>query len=287
MMIEFVYRVSGSGEPLQSGPQDAREARLRIERGNRNFSELIASAQSDSPRQHVISVSASDLGLEGEGAGVATQAPFAAVLACSDARVPTEMVFEQGFNDLFVVRVAGNVLGSECLGSMRYAVEHFPSTLKLVVVLGHAHCGAVTAAVDTFLAPSRYLDVAANYPLRTILDQIMVATRASAMGLETCHGTAVVKMPGYRKALIETTVVVNAAWNAFSLQQELQDPGGIKVEFGVYDLQMHSLGRLPSALAGTQREGLFEPPANAEEFRTLVTEICGSKAAVSLLNAQK
>ena len=59
--------------------------------------------------------------------GAPVQAPFAAVLGCADARVPTEMVFSKGCNELFVVRVAGNVLGQECVGSLRYAVSHFPS----------------------------------------------------------------------------------------------------------------------------------------------------------------
>ena len=59
----------------------------------------------------------------------------------------------QGCNELFVVRVAGNVLGQECLGSLKYAVSHFHSTLKLVVVLSHAQCGAVTEAVNLYLEP--------------------------------------------------------------------------------------------------------------------------------------
>jgi carbonic anhydrase len=281
-MIEFVYRIDQSVQ-IHPAPKDAPEAKQRIEAGNRNFSDLVSHVRSGSPRQHVISVSADDLGMDEERPGIATQAPFAAVLACSDARVPTEMVLEQGFNDLFVVRVAGNVLGQECLGSIRYALDHFRSSLRLVVVLGHAHCGAVTAAVDTFLEPRRYLDVAANQPLRLILDRIMVAARTAAMGLEQVHGPAVVAKPGYRRALIEAAVVVNAAWNAFSLTQELKDSGDIVVEFGVYDLATHSLGALPSAITGVVRQGLFEPPRNAEEFRVLVRELCGSESAKRLV----
>ena len=73
------------------------------------------------------------------------QAPLAAILGCSDSRVPIEMVFDQGFGDLFVVRVAGNILGEEETGSLEYAVEHLG--VPLVVVLGHTHCGAVSAAI--------------------------------------------------------------------------------------------------------------------------------------------
>lgn len=106
--------------------------------------------------------------------------PFAAILGCADARVPTEMIFAKGCNELFVVRVAGNVLGRECLGSLRYAVAHFPKTLKLLVVLAHAKCGAVTEAVDVYLQPGRYLEIATDHSIRSIADQILVAVRVAA-----------------------------------------------------------------------------------------------------------
>ena len=76
------------------------------------------------------------------------QTPFALVLGCSDARAPIERIFDQSLNDLFVIRVAGNVLGVECLGSIDYAVNQLGASLKLLVVLGHSTCGAVTAAVE-------------------------------------------------------------------------------------------------------------------------------------------
>ncbi|BDP42659.1 carbonic anhydrase [Deinococcus aetherius] len=73
------------------------------------------------------------------------QTPFAAVLACSDSRVPVEIVFDQGLGDLFVVRVAGNVVGDVGLGTLEYATEHLD--VHLVVVMGHEGCGAVAAAM--------------------------------------------------------------------------------------------------------------------------------------------
>ena len=73
------------------------------------------------------------------------QIPLAAVLSCSDSRVPTELVFDQGFGDLFVVRVAGNILGEGETGSLEYAVSYLGT--PLVVVLGHTRCGAVGAAI--------------------------------------------------------------------------------------------------------------------------------------------
>jgi len=73
------------------------------------------------------------------------QHPFAAILACSDSRVPPEMVFDQGLGDLFIVRVAGNVVAAETLGSLAYALAHLRT--PLFVVLGHEGCGAVQAAL--------------------------------------------------------------------------------------------------------------------------------------------
>jgi len=75
------------------------------------------------------------------------QHPFATVLGCSDSRVPPELVFDAGFGELFVIRVAGNVLGAEILGTLQYAGRHLQT--PLFVVLGHESCGAVTAAVDS------------------------------------------------------------------------------------------------------------------------------------------
>jgi len=75
------------------------------------------------------------------------QQPFAAILTCSDSRVPPEILFDQGIGDLFVVRNAGNVLDDIVEGSIAYAVEHLG--VPLVVVLGHTRCGAVTAAIKS------------------------------------------------------------------------------------------------------------------------------------------
>ena len=75
------------------------------------------------------------------------QKPFAIILACSDSRVPPEIIFDQGLGEIFVVRVAGNVPDPVILGSIEYAAEHF--NCPLVMVLGHKRCGAVTAAVES------------------------------------------------------------------------------------------------------------------------------------------
>jgi carbonic anhydrase len=77
---------------------------------------------------------------------VPAQHPFAAILGCSDSRVPIELVFDQEFGQLFVVRVAGNVVAPEIVGSIDYAVAHFH--IPLVLILGHEGCGAVTSALE-------------------------------------------------------------------------------------------------------------------------------------------
>lgn len=74
------------------------------------------------------------------------QHPFVAILSCSDSRVPTEIIFDQGLGDIFVIRNAGNVLDEHVLGSIEYAVEHLG--INLVVVMGHESCGAVEAALS-------------------------------------------------------------------------------------------------------------------------------------------
>ena len=79
-----------------------------------------------------------------------SQHPFAIIVSCSDSRVPPEIVFDQGLGDLFVLRVAGNVIDDHSLGSIEYAVDHL--AVRLIVVLGHQSCGAVKAAKDTIAA---------------------------------------------------------------------------------------------------------------------------------------
>ncbi|HOV89960.1 MAG TPA: carbonic anhydrase [Syntrophorhabdaceae bacterium] len=73
------------------------------------------------------------------------QKPFAIIIGCSDSRVPPEILFDQGIGDLFIIRVAGNIVDDVALGSIEYAVDHLGT--ELVVVLGHSKCGAVTATV--------------------------------------------------------------------------------------------------------------------------------------------
>jgi carbonic anhydrase len=83
---------------------------------------------------------------------VARQEPFAIVLGCSDSRVPLEIVFDQGLGDLFVIRVAGNIVAPSLVGSVEFAAQRFGT--RLVVVLGHSQCGAVAATLEELERPS-------------------------------------------------------------------------------------------------------------------------------------
>ena len=80
------------------------------------------------------------------------QEPFAIILGCSDSRVPAETIFDQGLGDLFVIRVAGNVVAPSLIGSVEFAATKFGT--RLVVVLGHSQCGAIEATLQEMLQPS-------------------------------------------------------------------------------------------------------------------------------------
>ena len=82
----------------------------------------------------------------------AAQEPFAIVLGCSDSRVPVELVFNQGPGDLFVIRVAGNIVAPSLIGSVEFAAERFGT--RLVVVLGHSSCGAIAATIEDLHRPA-------------------------------------------------------------------------------------------------------------------------------------
>ena len=106
----------------------------RLKEGNRRF---VASMQSEDNR----------LGHLQRAELAKGQNPFAVILGCSDSRVPAELVFDQGLGDLFVIRVAGNIVAPSQIGSVEFAVEQFG--VPLVVVLGHSQCGAVEATVQS------------------------------------------------------------------------------------------------------------------------------------------
>ncbi len=116
---------------------DPRKALERLEAGNQRFvaNELTLDID-DAARRSL----------------AAQQNPFAVVLGCSDSRVPVELIFDQGLGDLFVIRIAGNIVQPSQIGSVEFAVQTFGT--RLVVVLGHTHCGAIAATLEQLLKPS-------------------------------------------------------------------------------------------------------------------------------------
>jgi carbonic anhydrase len=103
---------------------------------------------------------------------VTGQLPFAIVLGCSDSRVPAEIVFDQGLGDLFVIRVAGNIVAPSQVGSVEFAAERFGT--RLVVVLGHSRCGAIVATLEE-LRRSRETQ---SRHLRSIVDRVRPSVEA-------------------------------------------------------------------------------------------------------------
>lgn len=107
---------------------------------------------------------------------VSGQEPFAIVLGCSDSRVPAELVFDQGFGDLFVIRVAGNIVAPSQVGSVEFAAAKFGT--RLVVVIGHSQCGAITATLDELLGRS----TTESRNLRSIVDRVRPSVQTVLLG---------------------------------------------------------------------------------------------------------
>ena len=282
-IVEIVYRYDA--DELRRRPDDARGARERLERGNLDFASLVERVQSGDERalQLVVHVDPRELGVR-SGGQAPLQRPFAAVLGCADARVPIELVFHEGPNDLFVVRVAGNVLGPDILGSLRYAIEHLSDSLRLVVVLGHSGCGAIGAAVDTFLRPAGYLDLADQHDLRGIVDGLLATVLIAARVLSVVYGPGVDARAGYRAALTELSVVLNAALGAFTVRKELErlhaEPA-LAAVFGAYALDTRQIWA-PRAGDG-ENLGLGEPPSDLAGFRELARAAAESARVRELL----
>src|SRR5579862_3852608 len=138
----------------------AQEALDRLREGNRRFV-----ADVGKPKPRVSGGRRIELSLD--------QAPFAIILGCSDSRVPAEIVFDQGLGDLFVIRVAGNIVAPSQVGSVEFAAEAFGT--RLVVVLGHTRCGAILATIEELRQPAEHQ----SRNLRSIVDRV----RPSVEGL--------------------------------------------------------------------------------------------------------
>jgi carbonic anhydrase len=280
--IDYIYRFDPKNPSTKPLPADAELARKHLEDGNRLFARWMASCQTNALAPgaepcYVVQCNGLEVGMLRKQGGVPKQTPFAVVVGCSDARVPTEMVFGQGFNDLFVIRVAGNVLGDVCQGSIDFALEALRESVKVLVVLGHSGCGAVTGAVEAYLRPMVFWSRSTSPALRGIGEKIFVAVRGAANGLKEVWGPDALQIPGYREALIETAVCLNAAQTAFALRQQVELAGHWEIEvlFGVYNLFNHqvSMPNNPLAPASDLNVGLAHAPGNPREFHTLAVQM--------------
>ncbi|MEP7327127.1 MAG: carbonic anhydrase, partial [Gemmatimonadota bacterium] len=131
----------------------AREALKRLREGNLRFASNVRG--SDAFLSHTRRVELT-----------AGQEPFAIILGCSDSRVPAEIVFDQGLGDLFVIRVAGNIVARSLVGSVEFAAARFET--RLVVVLGHSQCGAILATIEELRMPTENQ----SRNLRAIVDRV-------------------------------------------------------------------------------------------------------------------
>jgi carbonic anhydrase len=134
----------------------ASEALARLREGNRRFVADARGADSLLSRARPVDL-------------LQTQEPFAVILGCSDSRVPAELVFDQGLGDLFVIRVAGNIVAPSQIGSVEFAATRFGT--RLVVVLGHSQCGAVLATLEELRRPT----ADQSRHLRAIVDRVRPA----------------------------------------------------------------------------------------------------------------
>jgi carbonic anhydrase len=278
--VDIIYRYEARDTPAKPLPSDSNSALLRLNDGNRDFAALLDHVKDESGVQQIISVDPRDLGLLSGSIEIPKQRPFAAILGCSDARVPIELIFNEGPNDLFVIRVAGNGLGVEVLGSLKYAVEHLGGTLKLIVVLGHSGCGALTTAVDVFLNPGDYLELAAKHSLRNILDRSLLVVQASANKLLSVFGPDIARNSGYRQALIEASIVTNAALAAYSIQQEF-GTSDVRAVYGVYLLETRQVWA--PRLGNVKDSGLAAAPQDLAGFVDLGNAVVQSERITSYI----
>src|SRR6478609_8771256 len=167
----------------------ASEALDLLREGNRRFVMNQSRAGSSSHHERRLSL-------------VSGQEPFAIVLGCSDSRVPAELVFDQGFGDLFVIRVAGNIVAPSQVGSVEFAAAKFGT--RLVVVIGHSQCGAITATLDELLGRS----TTESRNLRSIVDRVRPSVETVLTGRD----------PGDYEALIRNAVRANVRASANHLR---------------------------------------------------------------------
>lgn len=192
----------------------AQEALDRLQEGNRRFASGLRSVDSLMSQMR-----RSDL--------VTSQEPFAVILGCSDSRVPVEIVFDQGVGDLFVIRVAGNVVAASQVGSVEFAAEQFGT--RLVVVMGHTRCGAVQATLAELQQPSENQ----SRNLRSIVDRIRPAVEG-LLATDLRHNPEALAQQAVRA---NVRVAANALRHGSQVLEHLIQHDGLLVVGAEYSLE--------------------------------------------------
>ena len=209
----------------------ALQALDRLREGNARFvADIRAHAAAISPaRRHELA---------------AGQEPFAILLGCSDSRVPAEIVFDQGLGDLFVIRVAGNIVAASQVGSVEFAAARFRT--RLVVVLGHSQCGAVLATVEELQRPSANQSRA----LRSIVDRVRPSVEA-LLATELRHDPEALVREAVRANI---RVSANHLRHGSELLEQLIQDDGLLVVGAEYSLDTGVVDFF-DGLPGSTREG--------------------------------
>jgi carbonic anhydrase len=192
----------------------ALEALARLKDGNQRFvsNERESSAYVDPRRREALA---------------AGQEPFAIILGCSDSRVPAELVFDQGLGDLFVIRVAGNIVASSQVGSVEFAAARFQT--RLVVVMGHTGCGAITATIEELQRPAEIQ----SRGLRSIVDRVRPSVQ-SLMATELRHD-----MPALAREAVRANIrtSVNHLRHGSAILEQAMEESGLMVVGAEYSLE--------------------------------------------------
>ena len=157
----------------------------------------------------------------------AGQQPFAIILGCSDSRVPAEIVFDQGLGDLFVIRVAGNIVAPSQVGSVEFAAARYDT--RLVVVLGHSQCGAVVATLEELQRPTEN----PSRNLRAIVDRVRPSVEA-LLATELRHDPAALVTHGVRANIRAS---VNHLRHGSQVLEQLIQDEGLRVVGAEYSLE--------------------------------------------------
>jgi carbonic anhydrase len=158
---------------------------------------------------------------------VAGQEPLAVILGCSDSRVPVELVFDQGLGDLFVIRVAGNIVAPSQIGSVEFAAERFGT--QLVVVLGHTGCGAVQATLEELQRPTE----SQSRNLRSIVDRIRPSV-AGLLATPLRHDPEALALEAVRANVL---VSANGLRHGSAILERLIEQERLRVTGAVYSLE--------------------------------------------------